>query len=246
MTNNLPEMSFAQHFGELKSRIVKILAVFAVSFIVAYIFKEQLFNILAQPLLNIFEDNQHFIFTHLAEAFFVYLKLAFWAALFITIPFALIQVYLFIAPGLYKTEKRFVIPTFTFSVILFYVGISFVYIYLMPKAWEFFLSFSNSNIDIALQAKISEYFNFSLQLMLAFGLAFQLPIILLVLAKAGLITVKTLINGRKYAIILMAVVSALLTPPDLISQIALIIPLTVMYEITILLLKLNKNSKLEK
>ncbi|PPR08822.1 MAG: Sec-independent protein translocase protein TatC [Proteobacteria bacterium] len=246
MINNLPEMSFAQHFGELKSRIVKILAVFTVSFIVAYIFKEQLFNILAQPLLNIFEDNQHFIFTHLAEAFFVYLKLAFWAALFITIPFALIQVYLFIAPGLYKTEKRFVIPTFTFSVILFYAGISFVYIYLMPKAWEFFLSFSNSNIDIALQAKISEYFNFSLQLMLAFGLAFQLPIILLVLAKAGLITVKTLINGRKYAIILMAVVSALLTPPDLISQIALIIPLTVMYEITILLLKLNKNSKLEK
>ena len=246
MTNNLPEMSFAQHFGELKSRIVKILAVFAVSFIVAYIFKEHLFNILAQPLLNIFEDNQHFIFTHLAEAFFVYLKLAFWAALFITIPFALIQVYLFIAPGLYKTEKRFVIPTFTFSVILFYAGISFVYIYLMPKAWEFFLSFSNSNIDIALQAKISEYFNFSLQLMLAFGLAFQLPIILLVLAKADLITVKTLINGRKYAIILMAVVSALLTPPDLISQIALIIPLTVMYEITILLLKLNKNSKLEK
>ena len=246
MINNLPEMSFAQHFGELKSRIVKILAVFTVSFIVAYIFKEQLFNILAQPLLNIFEDNQHFIFTHLAEAFFVYLKLAFWAALFITIPFALIQVYLFIAPGLYKTEKRFVIPTFTFSVILFYAGISFVYIYLMPKAWEFFLSFSNSNIDIALQAKISEYFNFSLQLMLAFGLAFQLPIILLVLAKADLITVKTLINGRKYAIILMAVVSALLTPPDLISQIALIIPLTVMYEITILLLKLNKNSKLEK
>ncbi len=246
MINNLPEMSFAQHFGELKSRIVKILAVFTVSFIVAYIFKEHLFNILAQPLLNIFEDNQHFIFTHLAEAFFVYLKLAFWAALFITIPFALIQVYLFIAPGLYKTEKRFVIPTFTFSVILFYAGISFVYIYLMPKAWEFFLSFSNSNIDIALQAKISEYFNFSLQLMLAFGLAFQLPIILLVLAKADLITVKTLINGRKYAIILMAVVSALLTPPDLISQIALIIPLTVMYEITILLLKLNKNSKLEK
>lgn len=245
MQNNLPDMPFAQHFDELKNRLIKILAVFAVSFIIAYCFKQQLFTTLAQPLLDILQKDQSFIYTHLAEAFFVYLKISFWAALFVTMPFALIQLYLFIAPGLYKNEKKLVIPLFLFSIILFFTGISFVYTYLMPKAWEFFLSFANSGVDIALQAKISEYFSFSLQLMLAFGLAFQLPIIITILAKAGLVQVQTLISGRKYAIILMAVGSALLTPPDLISQIALIIPLILMYEITILLLKVNKSSKIK-
>ncbi|HAG52740.1 MAG TPA: twin-arginine translocase subunit TatC [Alphaproteobacteria bacterium] len=244
MENNLVDMSFSQHFNELKSRIIKILAVFALSFCVCYFFKQDLFTILAEPLKVILKDNQHFIFTHLAEAFFVFLKLSFWGALFITIPFALIQIYLFIAPGLYKNEKKFIIPTFAFSVILFYAGITFVYLFLMPKAWEFFLSFSQSNLDIALQAKISEYFNFSLQLMLAFGLAFQMPILLLVLAKIGLVNSDMLSKGRKYAILAMAIISALLTPPDLISQVALIIPLALMYEITILLLKINKSSKI--
>lgn len=244
MENNI--MSFSDHFNELKSRIIKILVVFAISFCACYAVKEHLFIALASPLENLLAEDQHFIFTHLAEAFFVYLKLAFWGALFISIPFALIQTYLFIAPGLYKNEKKFIIPTFAFSVLLFYVGIGFVYLYLMPMAWQFFLSFSQSSLDIELQAKISEYFNFSLQLMLAFGLAFQMPIVLIVLAKVGLVNVTMLQNARKYAIIIIAVVSALLTPPDLISQIALIIPLALMYEITIILLKFNKHSKLKK
>lgn len=239
------QMHFAEHFNELKTRLLKILVVFALSFSACYAFKQELFNLLALPLSNIFTDNQGFIFTHLAEAFFVYLKLAFWGALFISIPFALIQIYLFIAPGLYKKEKRFIIPTFCFSTILFYAGITFVYLYLMPTAWSFFLSFSQSSLDIALQAKISEYFSFSLQLMLAFGLAFQLPILLIILAKIGLVNVTMLAKGRKFAILGIAIFSAILTPPDIISQIALIIPLALMYEITILLLKLNKNSNIK-
>lgn len=244
MENN--QMSFTSHFNELKSRIIKTLIVFAIAFCICYFFKQDLFIALASPLQHILENNQSFIYTHLAEAFFVYLKLAFWGALFIAIPFALIQTYLFIAPGLYKKEKLFIIPTFIFSIALFYIGIAFVYLFLMPKAWEFFLSFSQSSLDITLQAKISEYFNFSLQLMLAFGLAFQMPIVLIVLAKIGLVNYAMLQQSRKYAILIMAVISAILTPPDLISQVALIIPLALMYEITILLLKFNKSSNIDK
>tara|TARA_Y100001960_G_C14781621_1_gene887269 strand:+ start:7981 stop:8709 length:729 start_codon:yes stop_codon:yes gene_type:complete len=242
MINN--PMAISDHFNEVKSRIIKILVVFAIAFSTCYFFKENIFNLLASPLTHILADGQGFIFTHLAEAFFVYLKLALWAALFITVPFALIQLYLFVAPGLYKNEKQFIIPLTVFSVILFYTGISFVYFYLMPTAWNFFLSFAQSGIT--LQAKISEYFSFTLQLMLAFGLAFQLPILLLILAKVGLITGTMLQKGRKFAILIIAVASALLTPPDIISQIALIIPLYTLYELTILLLKVNKKDKLKK
>lgn len=236
----------SQHLIELKSRLLKVIAVFAISFTLAFTFKENIFTLLANPLQHLFNNGQGFIFTHLAEAFFVYLKLALWTALFITIPFALAQLYLFIAPGLYKNEKQFIIPIFVFSSILFFSGICFVYLYLMPTAWSFFLNFAQADINITLQAKISEYFNFSLQLMLAFGLAFQLPILLIVLAKIGIVNHLILSKGRKYAILAIAIFSALLTPPDLISQIALIIPLMLMYEITILLLKFNKRSKINK
>lgn len=236
------EMSLNAHFNELKIRIIKILIVFIFAFSISYFFKENIFNLLATPLTSILNNGQGFIFTHLAEAFFVYLKLAIWAALFITIPFSLIQLYLFIAPGLYKNEKKFILPLFGFSVILFYTGISFVYLYLMPTAWNFFLSFAQEGIT--LQAKISEYFSFSLQLMLAFGLAFQLPILLIILAKIGLVNQVMLSKGRKYAILAIAIGSAVLTPPDIISQIALIIPLYSLYEFTILLLKLNKKDKI--
>lgn len=234
------------HFKELKSRILKILIFLFISFIIAFYFKNNLFNILALPLNDILNTKQNFIYTQLTEVFFVYLKIAFWGALFISIPFILSQIYLFMAPGLYKNEKKFIIPIIIFSCALFYSGIAFVYFYLMPKAWGFFISFSQQNSDILLQAKISEYFSLSLSLMLAFGLAFQLPIVLLVLNKIGLINVDMLIKCRKYAILIIAIISAILTPPDIISQIALVVPLFAMYEITILLLKINKSSKIKK
>lgn len=207
-------------------------------------FAEHIYHFLVQPLADAYDSHhlqgRRLIFTGLTEAFFTYMKVAFYAALFITFPMFAIQLYIFLAPGLYKKERRLLFPFLIASPLLFIAGCAFVYYWIFPMAWHFFISFESSptmasSFPIQLEARISEYFSLVMQLMFAFGLSFQLPIVLVFMAKAGIITPATLAKKRKYAIILFLIIGAILTPPDVLSQIGLASALLLLYEISILL-----------
>jgi sec-independent protein translocase protein TatC len=175
------------------------------------------------------------IYTSLTEAFFTYLKLAIFAAFFVTFPFLAAQFYLFLAPGLYKHEKNALLPFLIAAPVLFLSGAALVYFAVMPLAWEFFLSFETSNaaLPIKLEAKIDQYLSLVMSLIIGFGVAFQFPVIIMLLAKVGVVNAAQLKKNRKYAIVLIAIISALLTPPDVISQLLMLTSLCALYELSI-------------
>jgi sec-independent protein translocase protein TatC len=176
-------------------------------------------------------------------AFFTYLKLSLWAAFLIIIPVISYQLYRFISPGLLKNEKTIILPTLVISPLLFYLGGVFVFYLVMPNAWQFFLSFENldSSMPIILEARISEYLTVVMQLITAFGLAFELPVIMLILSVLELVSAQGLRNKRRLAIVIIFIIAAILTPPDVLSQISLAIPLILLYEISIVICNLIEN-----
>ena len=191
MTNS---NSFTSHFVELRSRLLSSILFILVIFIVSYIFAEQIYNFLVEPYANAVKDDQHsrrLIFTALHETFITYLKVAFFAAIFIGSPIILIQIYKFIAPGLYKNEKKAILPYLIFTPILFLLGGLLVYYLVMPLAIKFFLSFetsgSSTSLPIQLEAKVNEYLSLIMRLIFAFGISFQLPILLNLLARIGVV-----------------------------------------------------------
>lgn len=240
------KQTIKQHFGELRKRILLMLCFFILCFALAYYFSEIIYNFLLNPLLDIYQHREggRLIYTGLTEAFLTYLKLALYVALFVTFPFILIQFYLFLSPGLYKKEKKFLLLIFIVSPILFVAGAFLVYQYIFPLAWQFFISFeqSNNDIPIILEARISEYLSLSLQLIIAFGLAFQMPVLMCVLVKAGLLSVKTLEKHRRIVIVLIVIFAAIITPPDIISQIGLALPIYLLFEVSIFLLRRSEQS----
>jgi sec-independent protein translocase protein TatC len=187
------------------------------------------------------------IYTALTEAFFTFLKVSFYGALFISFPIIALQIYKFAAPGLYKEEKKAFLPFLIATPVLFGSGAALVYYFIFPLAWRFFLGFQTSTIEsgmaIELEAKVNEYLSLVLKLMFAFGLAFQIPVALTLLSRAGIVHSNDLKKRRKYAIVLAFVVAAILTPPDLISQIGLGIPIIILFEISIILAKLFEKKK---
>ncbi len=231
------------HLIELRDRLKWALVAFFVCFIIAYVFAEDIYGFLVRPLAKIYEqqgvENPRMIYTALTEAFFTYLKVSFYAALFVSFPVISSQLYKFAAPGLYRTERRAFLPFLIATPILFGLGAALVYSFIFPLAWSFFLSFQTSGTDtglaIELEAKVNEYLSLVLKLMFAFGLAFQLPVAITLLARAGLTTADALRKQRKYAVVVAFVGAAVLTPPDLISQVGLGIPIIVLFEISILL-----------
>jgi len=243
-SEKLKSFTPSEHFFEFKKRLIFILLFFIASLFFTYHFKENILEFLTLPLKEIDALNNDLIFTHITEPFFVYLKVVLWSSLFISVPFILYQLFKFASCGLFKNEKIFLSIVLFLGIILFYCGMAFVYFALMPNIFSFFLSFADNSSSMQFYAKISEYFSFSLHLMLAFGLAFQLPILLIALNKIGLISYKSLQNKRKYSIVIIAFASAVLTPPDVFTQMALIIPLVILYELTILLLKISGNDKI--
>lgn len=233
------KQSFLSHVRELRSRVIWLVLSYLVLFSFSYIYFDQIYNFIAGPLVFAMGGKGQFIYTGLAEAFFSKLLLSAKAAFIFMIPLIAYHIYQFIAPGLYKHEKKFLIWSVIASPSLFYIGLLFVYNFVMPKAFLFFVSFQEnlSEYSVTLQAKISEYISLVSSLILAFGIAFQLPIILLVLVSLSMISVETLRKKRRYSIVLIFIIAGIITPPDVLSQLLLAFPLMALYEITIIIAK---------
>jgi len=241
MDEALPKQPLIEHLIELKKRVLIALLAFIVATCLCYGFAAQIYAFLVQPLANAFPDPEHrrLIFTGLTEAFFTYLKLAVFAGFFVAFPVIAAQVYFFLAPGMYKNERKAFIPYLAAAPALFLTGAAFVYYLIFPAAWKFFLGFESTGgmgaLPIQLEARVAEYLSLVMHLIIAFGLSFQLPLVLVLLVKSGMMKVGTLKKGRRYAIVAIVIVAAFITPPDIFSQIALSIPLYLLYEISILL-----------
>ena len=244
----LKEMSLIDHIAELRKRLIWSFIYLIIVFIICFYFADILFSFLARPLVNLMdiERGQGFIYTALQEAFFTELKVAFFFALFFSFPLIAIQIWKFLAPGLYKNEKKAFLPFLLATPVLFFAGGSMVYYFIAPIAWKFFLSYQNMNsagVPIRLEAKMGEYLALMMRFIFAFGLAFQLPVVISLLAKANLVTHTTLKNYRKYAIVIAFLSAAFLTPPDPFSQISLALPIILLYEISIFLAKIIQKNK---
>ena len=242
--------SFTSHFVELRSRLLNSLIFIFIVFIISYIFAEHIYGFLVEPYANAVENDQtprRLIFTALHETFITYIKVAFFAAIFLGSPVLLIQIYKFIAPGLYKNEKKAILPYLVSTPILFLLGGLLVYYLVMPLAIKFFLSFetlgTHTSLPIQLEAKVNEYLSLVMRLIFAFGISFQLPILLNLLARVGIVNSKYLKTRRRYVIVIIFAIAAILTPPDPITQIGLAIPLLLLYELSIFTVKFTENKK---
>ena len=225
------KIPFTDHLEELRERIIKSFIAVAVGFAVCYGFKEKLFELITRPLIAVMEKGDQLIFTGLPEAFFTYLKVAFLAGLILAGPVIIYQFWMFVAPGLYKKERRVMIPIVVLSTFFFLGGALFGYFIVFPWGFQFFLSFASDSIKALPSMK--EYLSFATKLLLAFGLVFELPIVITFLARLGLVTVPFLRVNRKYAVLIFFVGAAMITPPDVVTQIMMAFPLMLLYEISI-------------
>jgi sec-independent protein translocase protein TatC len=235
---------FMTHLEELRKRLVICAISVGVGFVIAYFFKEQLFQILIMPLRQNMEEGQHFIFTNLPEMFFVYLKTSLVAGILASAPIIFYQLYMFVAPGLYRNERRFVIPFVISSTLLFVGGSLFGYFIVFPFGFRFFLGFANAHIQAL--PSVKEYFGFAIKLLFAFGVVFELPVVSFFLGKMGILTPELMRRKRKYALLLTFVLGAILTPPDVVTQCMMAVPLMVLYEISILVVRMARTRKAEK
>ena len=251
MTKNDKEGGFISHITELRTRLIHSFIFLFVFFIFCYFFAEYLYGFLVEPYAQAVKNDsieRRLIFTALQETFLTYLKVAFFASFFITSPFILIQIWKFIAPGLYDHEKIAIMPYLVITPILFFLGGALVYYLIMPLAIKFFLSFESTglatNLPIQLEAKVNEYLSLVMKLIFAFGLSFQLPVVLSLLARVGVVDSEFLKTRRKYVVVIIFTTAAILTPPDPITQIGLAIPLLILYELSIFSVRLiEKKSK---
>ncbi|MFH2044423.1 MAG: twin-arginine translocase subunit TatC [Pseudomonadota bacterium] len=227
------KISFTDHLTELRKRLIICFIAIGVGFALTYGVKEKIFEILTLPLIHEMKAGDKMIFTGLSEAFFIYMKLSLYAGIAIASPVVFYQIWVFVAPGLYHDEKRHVFPIVLFSVFFFAGGILFCYFIVFPVAIKFFLGFASDTIQAL--PSMNEYLQFATKMLLGFGLVFQLPLVIIFLAKLGIVTVEFLRKNRKYAILLIFIVAALLTPtPDVFNQLLMAVPLMFLYEVSIL------------
>lgn len=235
--NTSSEMSFLEHLEELRWRLIKCVIAVIVGAAVAYAYSDWLFTIIWRPL-QIASPGIKLHFFKVAEAFGTRLKLSTVAGLLAALPIVIFQIWRFVLPGLYSREIKIVYPIVFFSTIFFVIGVAFCYIYMMPWGLKFLLNQAPPNTEATLM--IGDYLNFFIWMVLSFGVVFQLPVVAYFLGKIGLLTSKFLASGRRYAIIIIAIVAAVVTPqPDFISQALLFVPLYILYELSILIVKIT-------
>jgi sec-independent protein translocase protein TatC len=222
------------HLIELRRRLLWSFVALGVAFLVCFQFAEQIFAFLVQPLLKAGQGK--LIYTDIFEAFFVNLKVAFFAAIMLSFPIVASQIWRFVAPGLYAKEKRALLPFLLLTPILFLTGAALAYYVAMPIALHFLLSYQGDVGGVQQEAlpAIGNYLNFVTKFLFGFGVAFLLPVLLMLLERAGIVTRKQLVKGRRYAIVAAFAVAAVLTPPDVFSQLLLAVPLVMLYEVALI------------
>jgi len=235
-------MPLTAHLEELKTRLIRVLIVVGIGFGVCYLFKDWSFRVITKPLVDAMPAQGTMIFTGLPEAFFIHMKIAFFASLLLTAPYTLFEIWRFVSPGLYRDEKKYVLPFLFFSTLLFGSGVLFGYYIALPPAFAFFVSFSTDFLKPMISFK--EYLSLTLKFLLAFGLCFEMPVFIFFLAKLGVVDAKMLSKQRRYAILIIFIVAAILTPsPDAISQILMAGPLMVLYEVSIFVARFARSTK---
>jgi len=226
------KIPFTAHLEELRKRLIVCFIAVGIGFILSYGFKEKLFQILTRPLISVMQPGDKLIFTGLPEAFFTYLKVAFLSGIILAAPVIFYQFWMFVAPGLYDKEKRLMTPIVLLSTVFFVGGAFFGYFIVFPYGFKFFLGFASEIIQPL--PSMREYLGFASKLLLAFGLVFELPLIITFLARLGIVSVTFLKKNRKYALLLFFIGAAILTPPDVVTQIMMAFPLILLYEISII------------
>lgn len=246
------KMPLLEHLVELRRRLLYSVVAFLVAFVVCYAFSKNLYGFLVQPLATIMEEvggSQRMIYTELTEVFFTYLKVSAFGALIVTFPVFAAQFWLFLAPGLYKHEKKALLPFMLATPVLFALGAAMVYYVVMPMAWRYLLGFQTGAADTALpiqlEAKVGEYLGLVMTLIFAFGISFEMPVALTLMARVGLVTAQGLADKRRFAIVGVFVFAAILTPPDVISQVALAIPMVGLYELSIVACRMMEKKRQE-
>ena len=233
MTNE--KQPFLAHLEELRKRLIVCAIAIGIGFVISYIFSKQLFSFLILPLTEVLPADSHLIFTSLPEMFIAYVKVALIAGITLAIPIIFYELWMFLAPALYQGEKRYLIPFVLFSSILFAAGALFGYFVVFPYGFKFFISFATE--DIQALPSVKQYFSFTIRLLLAFGLVFELPVVVFFMTKIGLITPDSMKRFRKFAILGSFIMAAILTPPDAATQIMMALPIIILYEISIIISK---------
>uniref|UniRef100_A0A7C4ARN1 Sec-independent protein translocase protein TatC n=1 Tax=Desulfomonile tiedjei TaxID=2358 RepID=A0A7C4ARN1_9BACT len=235
-------MSFLEHLEELRSRLIRAAIAIGIGFGVCVAFGERVFSIFAAPITKLLPKNSSLVFTSLPDPFFVYLKVAFITGIFLALPYVLYQVWLFVRPGLLEKEKKLAVPFIVVSTLLFYLGAVFAYFIVFPAAFQFFLSYETAELKPMISIK--DYVSLVMLLMLAFGVVFETPIVIVVLGLLGVVDSSLLKKGRRYFIVLAFIIAAILTPtPDVINQTLMAIPLIIFYELGIYLLRVIEKKR---
>ena len=233
----MKKMTIMQHFVELRRRILWVVAFFVAAFVGGWFVAPFVQGFLTAPLLGVWRDAQ-LLYTGITDGLMIQLSIAFLVAIMVTTPFALYQVWRYVAPGLHKNEKKFVVSIFVFSPLLFVVGVAFAFYLLFPFVFRFFIELNESApVPAVIMPAVRDYIGFAIGLLKVFGIAFQLPLVLVLLNRAGVLPRARVVAMRRYAIIFIVIAAAVLTPPDIVSQILLAVPMLALFELSILFMK---------